>query len=206
MRMIAMALSLLLSGSAYAGGLGVLATGGIHTERVFYYSSVSPDGVEYRNLEDYDQFDMTQMIPQGGAGLSLMLGDRDDKITGDGRFYWIMDTPQVDPAKIDTAVDDEAVVAEIRDVPKHTGALLIGLSFGVVGSPSKAQLSVLAHMGSAFITSDHNEFFLVDAGPALTIRTTRQTQLFADVAYQMRFRKSFDHSVTGALGIRYLFD
>jgi hypothetical protein len=207
MHLVAMAVSLLLSGTAYAGGLGVLATGGIHTERVFYYSNLNPaNGELYRDIADYDQFSMTQLLPQIGSGLNLVLGDRDDKITGDARFFWMMDTPQADPASIDTNVPDENVVADVRNDPRHVGLMMLGLSWGLVGSPDKVQLAAVGHVGSAFITLDHTEFLLVNVGPGVTVRLARQAQLFADVSYQLRYRKEFDHSVAGTLGVRYLFD
>jgi hypothetical protein len=206
MRMVAMALSLLLSGSAYAGGFGVLGTGGIHTERVYYYSNVDEDGNLYKDIGDYDQFNMDQILIQSGAGLNLMLGDRDDKITGDARFFWMMDAAPTDPAQIDSAVPDENVVADIRDAPKHVGIMMLGLSWGVVGNPAKAQLAVVGHVGSAFITLDHTEFLLVGLGPGFNVRLARQAQLFGDVTYQLRYRKDFQHSAAGTLGVRYLFD
>src|SRR5262245_13716661 len=89
-RVAAIALALSISGSAFAGGLGILATGGAHTERVYYYSNADEDGNPFKDLSDYTQFHQDQFLPNLGAGLDLMLGDRDDKIVGDAQLYWMM--------------------------------------------------------------------------------------------------------------------
>lgn len=190
---------------AYAGGLGVLATGGAHTEPLYYYSNADSDGNRYTNLKDYDQYKALQTLPQMGLGINLILGDRDDEIMGDCRFYWMMDSAQQDPAKYGEVPQDN-LVAAYRETPRHLGIGAIGLSWGLVGDPSKFQLAAVGHVGSAFITADHTEFLLADIGPGVTYRANRQVQVFADAAYQARFRKVLNHSVVATVGARYLFD
>ncbi|MEQ1502661.1 MAG: hypothetical protein ABMB14_10540 [Myxococcota bacterium] len=197
---------LLASAPAWAGGIGILATGGIHTERLFFYSDADPDGNVYSDIDDYDQYQLTQTLPNGGLGFDLALGDRDDKIIGDCRFYWLMDGPQVDPAELTQQVEKDHVVGAYREEARHVGLGMVGLSWGIVGDPDKFLLGAIGHVGSAFITTDHTEYLAFDIGPGVTYRVARQIQLFGDVSYQGRHRKGFTHSVNGFVGARYMFD
>jgi hypothetical protein len=206
MRRTLTALTLFVAGPAQAGGIGILATGGAHTERVYFYSNADDEGNPYSDIDDYDQYQLTQTLPSAGAGLNLILGDRDDRIVGDCRFYWLMDSPQTDPATLTQSVEPETVVAAFREKPRHLGLGMVGLSWGIIGDPANFQLNAVGHVGSAFITLDHTEFLAFDIGPGVSLRATRQVQLFADVLYQGRFRKGFTHSVNGFVGARYLFD
>src|SRR5688500_16310518 len=86
-----------LLSNAHAGGLGILATAGAHTEQLYFYSSADAEGNAYPSIADYEQFRIGQTLPNFGSGLELVLGDRDDKIVGNCRFYWLMDTPQSVP-------------------------------------------------------------------------------------------------------------
>lgn len=205
-RIVIAALSLSLSAPAYAGGLGILATGGAHTEKVYFYSSADPDGNPYSNINDYDQYEVTQRLPNLGGGLNLVLGDRDDRIVGDCRFYWLMDTPQRDPSGSTTQVAQENIVATYRDNARHVGIGTIGLSWGIIGDPANFQFGAVGHVGAAFITVDHTEFLVLDIGPAVTYRLARQMQLFGDVVYQARQRTVFTHSANATVGVRYMFD
>jgi hypothetical protein len=205
-RILVAALSLLLTAPAYAGGLGVLATGGAHTERVYFYSNTDSEGNAYSDIDDYDQYEITQRLANVGGGLNLVLGDRDDRIIGDCRFYWLMDAPQINPVDSDTSVPADNIVASYRDKARHVGMGMVGLSWGIVGDPSKFQLGAVGHVGAAFLTVDHTEFLAFDIGPAVTYRVARQVQLFGDVVYQARHRKGFTHSGNVTVGARYMFD
>ncbi len=198
----------LFSATAEAGGVGVLATGGAHTENLYYYSSVDPDGNAYPSLDDYDQYQTTETLPHMGGGFEFLMGDRDDKIIGVTRFYYLQDAAQIDPAtgSLPPGVTPGSVVSEHRDEVRHQGVGLIGLSWGLVGDPNKFQLNAVGHMGAAFITTDHTEFLSVDVGPGVSYRVARQVQVFADVTYQFRYRKGFTHSGNVFAGARYMFD
>lgn len=208
MRRAITAASLFLASDAFAGGIGILATGGVHNETVYFYSKVDEDGNEFASIDDYDQFQVKQMLPTIGSGLSLALGNRDNRIIGDCRFYWIMDSPQHDPAQDTTLVTNpsENVVAAYREQSRHLGLGMVGLSWGIVGSPQNFQLGAVGHIGAAFLTADHTEFLAFDLGPGVTWRLNRQVQLFGDVAYQARLRKELTHSVNAVVGARYMFD
>lgn len=196
----------LFTSTAEAGGVGVLATGGMHNETLYYYSEVDSSGNLYPSLADYDQYKLNETLGNAGGGLEFLLGDRDDKILGVTRFYYLADLPQVDPAKNSDEVDPEHVVAEYRDGTRSMGIGLIGLSWGIVGNPSKFQFNAVGHLGAAFLTTDHTEFLTLDVGPGVSYRTSRSFQLFADATYQMRYRKGFTHSGNLFVGARYLFD
>lgn len=205
--LIGAALLLVPTSSAFAGGLGIMATGGIHTERHFYYSDTSPDGEPYRAIEDYDQYQFNPLIPQAGGGLELLLGDRDDRIQGSMRFFYSAELPPPDPAGLDPNVDPDHIVADLREGIRHLGFGMVGLNWGVVGDPGGFQFVLTAHVGAAFLSLDHNEFLAVQAGPGVSWRMSRQLQLFADVQYQARFQKTeFGHAGQGNVGLRFLFD
>src|SRR5688572_22211937 len=130
MRLVIVAAALLLSSDAFAGGFGLTATGGLRTDRVFFYDSTQED------LE----FSQTQLSANYGAGVEFLLGDRDDRINGLFRGYWLQDAAQKHPSKMvkdgevvhsdvigSDPVSPDNVIANVRDVPKNTGTA----SFGV---------------------------------------------------------------------------
>ena len=51
---------------AHAGGVGIMGTAGVHQENVAFYD------------EDENQFINSQMVPNYGSGVYIMLGDRDE--------------------------------------------------------------------------------------------------------------------------------
>lgn len=206
--MIGAALLLLLpAASAYAGGIGVLATGGVHTERHYYYSNVSEDGTALRNIDDYPQFQYQPLIPQAGGGFELLLGDRDEPIQGSMRFFYSAELAPPSPSAFDSSLDPDQVVSNIRDDIRHLGFGMVGLTWGIVGDPGGFQFNAVGHIGAAFITLDHSEFLAFQIGPGFSWRMSRQMQLFGDLQYQGRIQKSeFGHAGLGNVGIRYLFD
>ena len=216
MRFALTALALLLSVPAQAGGFGVLVTGGAHNEKMWYHSNLvtNPDTGESVVLSDPDQFEKIetgQVLPHGGTGLELILGDRDDKILGTFRFYYMADLPQANPAP--TAEDAngkkipaENVIAAYRSETRHVGMGMVGLSWGIIGKPDGFQLGASGHVGSGFLTTDHTEFLAVDLGPMMTYKLNRQLQAFADLGWQARFHKGWSQGANVTAGVRYLFD
>ena len=79
-------LAALASAPAFAGGVGLIGAGGLYTERVYFYDAAG------------DQYKQSQVIGSYGAGIEIALGDRDDRILGISRLYWVQDTPEKDPA------------------------------------------------------------------------------------------------------------
>ena len=211
MRFAVAALALFLALPAQAGGIGLLATGGAHSEKLYYHTdhTYGADGaVALDNQRDYPKYEMSQFLPHFGGGFELVLGDRDDRFLGTFRGYYLMDSPQADPAQVtnEPKVQSKHVVAAYRDTPRHLGMGLVGLSWGFVDIGDSVRFGVTAHVGSGFLTNDHTEFLAIDAGPMITWRTGKTTMVFADLPWQFRWRKGSSHSVNAFAGIRYMFD
>jgi len=206
MRLFVMAASLLTASPAFAGGIGVLVTGGAHGEPLYYYDNTDKNGQPYKSPTDYEQKSLIETIPNLGLGLNMVLGDRDDKILGDCQFYWMQDSPQTSAEDAGGAVPKgHQIVDSFRDTPRNVGVGAIGLSWTILGE-DKFRFNAVGHMGSAFVTLDHSEYLTLDLGPGVSYRVTRQVQLFGDVAYMARYRKTLTHSVNAYLGARYMFD
>lgn len=201
-----LAAATLASAPAHAGGIGILGHGGIHTERVFYYSNVSEGGSAIDEPQNYRQFSQTQVLPQFGGGLEFILGDRDDKIIGVFRAAYNMDVAQNDPKDSAKNVASESVVADFRSKANHVGIASMGLNWGILGKTDGFIAGFSAHVGSGFLTTDHNEFFQLMVGPSINYRLARQATLFVDVQYIMRVRKDLNHGAHGVAGVRYMFD
>ncbi len=207
--MFASATLLLLASSAQAGGIGIFGTGGVHTEKLYYYSNVATvDGqsVPIADPADYPAFDITEILPSAGGGLELVLGDRDEKINGTFRFWAWADLPQVPAAEVVTDLAPENVVEAPRDTTRAIGMGMVGLNFGLIGDPDAALFGFTAHMGSGFLTTDHTEFLMADIGPQASYALTPAIRLTGDVVYTMRHRKGFSHGVNAYVGARYMFD
>lgn len=188
----------------------MFVTGGVHTERLWYHSNVAMDAegnpVRLTDYRDFTKHELVETLPHGGAGLEFLLGDRDDRLVGTFRLYYQVDAPQVDPGKLSKEVAKEYVVAGWREDVRHTGIGMIGLNLGLLGSPDSFMAGVTGHLGAGFLTTDHGEFLVVDAGPMATYRINRQMSAFGEITYAARFRKHWSNSVQAAAGIRYMFD
>jgi hypothetical protein len=207
-------LALMASPVAHAGGLSLLGTGGAHTDRVYFYSMADSDTFDddepvlYDDYNDYEQFSVDQTLPHFGGGLEIVLGDRDDLITGSVRFYYLQDGPQEDPAALTARVPSDYIVTAYREDPRHIGVGLIGLNWGLVEFASdRLRLMAVGHVGSGFLTTDHTEFFAAGAGPGIVYKAARQVHVFGEIAYQARFQqRGWQHSGNFTAGVRYYFD
>lgn len=191
----AFGLGLLAPTVASAGGIGVMGTGGLYSDRVWYYDSSG------------NQYEQKQIIPTYGTGLDLVLGDRDDKITGIARFYWLGEGPQANPAdtsNIEIAPSD--VTANVREETNHIGVFAVGLQGGLIGDPDKGMFVVNGVLGSGFLTSDHREFVYGEVGVGGTYRIGQQIELFGNINGQLRFQKWARPGGAAYLGARVLFD
>ena len=195
MRFAMTIMGILLSSNAFAGGIGLLGTGGMYSESVYFYDS----------SKEFQQYSQTQTIGTYGTGVEFALGDRDDKIMGLARWYWIQETPQTDPAKTTGLVDAENVVANIRDTTRNVGVFSVGLQW-TYWEKNKTRLNVNAMFGSGFLTTDHSEFFIAEAGVGTSYRITRDLDFHVEVQYALRNRKGLKHGMNTYTGIRYLFD
>jgi len=211
MRPIVATAALLLAAPAYAGGVGFMLDAGMHSDKVFYYS----DTIQGVNIEDQDlwpQYKLPALVGHGGGGLEIVLGDRDDKILGLFRFYYLADLPQPDPLavgidKLDGEITSmDQVHANVRSEIRSIGMASVGLNWGIFGNPDTWQVGFTAQLGSGFLTTDHTEFLQANVGPMVTYKVARQVQLFADGTYQVRVYKGLGHGANLAIGARYLFD
>lgn len=194
MRSALLAFALLLPAPAFAGGLGLFATGGLHGDRVFYYQP-DPEG----NLVQADP--VTQTNPNFGGGLELILGDRDNRIQGIFRGYFLQDGPQND--SFSTKDTD---VFNIRTAPRNIGVIAGGIQWGLFGEPTGLQLVLDTTVGSGFLTQDFSEFVTVDAQVGGTYMINRKVQLHAEVGGGVRYRLRVTHAESLSLGVRYIFD
>jgi hypothetical protein len=189
-------IGLAFAGNAYAGGLGILGDIGFRSQPVYFYDSAN----------DLKQYKQTQQILGFGAGLEVVLGDRDDRIFGVFRGYWLREVPERHPSDTTEIVGSGDVVATVRDEPRDVGVGTVGVSWGFVGQPDGFMVNALGSMGSGFLTSDHTEYLQVELGVGVSNRFGKNLLLFADAVYQVRFRKGFFSGPSMMGGVRYLFD
>jgi hypothetical protein len=195
MRLAAL-LALLVSSPALAGGIGAVATGGFHSERVYFYDS----------SKEMRQYSLGETLPHFGGGLEVLLGDKDDRFTGVMRAYYLMDTPQQDPAGITQLVEPANVVSEYRTEPRHLGMATVGLQWGFIGDPQGLMAVAVGSFGSGFLTTDHTEFMILELGGGASWEFARDLRLFANVEYALRYRKGMHQGVNAYAGLRWFFD
>ncbi len=195
-RLSAILFALAFTGSAQAGGIGIIGTGSVRTHPTYYYDT----GAELQ------QYKLTQMIPGGGAGIEIILGDRDDKLVGLFRGYWLREAPEAHPRDLNTPIDSGDVLANVREGVRDVGMAMVGLDWAFYGDPQTFTISGIGLIGSGFLTTDKTEYFQLELGPGVSWEFARRTRLTGNIAYQMRYRKNFDHGVSGYVGVRYMFD
>lgn len=176
---------------AHAGGLGIMATMGGHNDRVDSYNYDEESAA-------YTQFTEYQMNPNMGTGLELVLGDKDNKILGIFRAYYLQDSPIKAPSQGD--------IYAVRETARPIGVINAGLQWGIIGNPDQLQFVAVTTLGSGFMTTDQTEFIVGEAGVGGTYMIARQLQLAANVTGGARYRKLFYPTVNGYVGVRYLFD
>lgn len=193
----ALAGSMLFSTTAYAGGLGVISTGGVHTEHVYAYS------------EDLTQYKVSQLRPSTGIGLQAILGDFDDDFVGVAKIFWLGDFgPQnqgIQAAAKAQGAEGEVTYA-LREGIRPTGIAMAGLQWGVWGEPTGLEVNIITNLGAVFMTTDATEGLIAELGVGAHYALNDTVQVNAEVAYQARFRKTLAHSVGINLGARYFFD
>lgn len=195
-RPVVLLMALLAAGDAWAGGIGVIGTGDIRTQRTFYY-----DGNNTR-----DQYELTQWILGGGAGFEIVLGDKDDRLVGVFRGYWIREAAEQHPADLNPEIPAGDVVAAVREDSRDVGVAMAGLEWGFWGDPEGFMLTATAMLGSGFLTTDHTEYFQAEIGPGVSWEFVKDVRLSAQPMYQARYRKGLQHGVSLYVGVRYLFD
>ena len=189
------------STSALAGGIGLLGTGGFHQARVYYY-----DVEETQYLNRQNQLN-------AGFGIEAVLGDKDERFLGVARGYYMIDTPPTGP---EAPLVDDPIYA-IPEGPTHIGVATVGVHWGVIGDPTGFQAHIASAVGAGIVTVDNSsnaenlegsnqEFLIGEAGIGAHYHFANNMQLYADVAYTMRYRKVFYPGGNVYLGFRYMFD
>lgn len=189
--LLALASLFLYARPAHAGGLGVVTTAGIHGDRVYSYD-VDVNGVATQTDPE------NQINPNYGAGLEVVLGDKDLKVAGVFRGFYLQDAPQQEPTK--------GAIFNVRDVPRDLGIITAGLQWGVLGDPGELQMTVLGTMGAAVFTADLTGYVTAEAGVGGTWMAARRVQVAASVAGGIRYQKRFYPTANAYAGVRYLFD
>lgn len=179
-----------IPGLAQAGGLGFLTTGGLHQERVFYYDSESNSYLD------------NQMRPNFGTGFEAILGDRDDRMLGIARMYWLADLPPTAPA--DPDVPD--AVYSVPTTLESVGVCTVGIKFGIWGDPVGFQVHAMGNLGSSVLTTDNLEYLVGELGGGAQYQLGDDLQLYADAMFSGRYRKHFYPGLGAYAGVRYLFD
>jgi hypothetical protein len=172
---------------AQAGGIGVLATGGVHQEAVYFYD------------DNGDQFLQKQYQSNYGYGGMAILGDRDDRILGVMKFYYQADAPP----SADVGVADATLA--VRTETRQLGIATAGIQWGLLGDPNGFIFGAVTHFGAGVVTVDNTEFMVIEAGPAAHY-TFGTMQVFAEATAQARYRKGLSYGGCGYVGVRYLFD
>jgi len=181
-----------LPSSAWAGGVGLLTTGGLHQDRAYYYDQAGNQGIDSQNRLNY------------GGGFIAVLGDKDDRIQGVMRLWFVQDQAVTDP-NTGTTVDPVFPPASSQG-PRNLGLFTAGVEWGLLGDPDGLQLTLETHAGSGFATADASEFLLVEVGPGATWALADHVQLFGSLTADMRYRKRAYMSENLYIGARYMFD
>jgi hypothetical protein len=176
---------------ALAGGVGLVATAGMHGDRVYSYD-VDVNGVPTQADPE------NQLNPNYGAGLEIVLGDKDLKVAGVFRGYYLQDAPEQEPKN--------APVFNIRDTPRDLGLITAGLQWGILGDPGMLQLTVVGTIGAGVFTEDMDGYVTAEAGVGGTWMAARRVQVAASITGGARYHKRFFPATNAYAGVRYLFD
>lgn len=189
--LLALAPLTLYAGPAFAGGVGLVTTAGLHGDRVYSYEEDATG--EATQLDPENQLNLNY-----GGGLEIVLGDKDLKIMGIFRGYYLRDAPQQEP--------QNGPIFNIREESRDLGVINAGLQWGILGDPGALQLTIVGTLGAGVFTNDFTGYALGEAGVGGTWMAARRVQVAASVTGGARFRKRFYPTTNAYLGVRYLFD
>lgn len=188
---LALASLTLYAAPASAGGIGIVTTAGLHGDRVYSYEE-DVNGVATQMDPE------NQLNPNFGGGLEIVLGDKDLKIMGIFRGYYLQDAPEQEPKN--------GPIFNVREIPRDLGVISAGLQWGIIGDPGALQLTAIGTLGAGVFTDDFTQYALAEAGVGGTWMAARRVQVAASVTGGARYRKSFYPTTNAYLGVRYLFD
>ncbi|MEL6348958.1 MAG: hypothetical protein AAFV53_37990 [Myxococcota bacterium] len=194
MRTIAALTLMFFTTPAFAGGIGLIGQGGVHSARAYYYSESGQQGID------------NQIRPNFGGGMEVLLGDSSDRIQGIIRLYANLDAPLNDP-ETEGISQDEAIFPAASEVGLRTdGVCTMGVQWGLLGDPDGTQLILTSLIGSAFITRDNLEYLVAEVGIGGTYTINNQLQFFGTLNVAGRYRKRVSHTEGAFVGVRYMFD
>lgn len=185
---------LFVSSSASAGGLGLMLTGGTHSDTAYFYDAEGEQGTDRQNR------------PNGGIGAEVVLGNDDDKIHGVTRFYLNMDAPLADPDTGDVPKDEATFPPASEQGWSTVGVMLVGVQWSLLGDPKGKELVLHSLAGTGFATINSLEYLQVDVGPGYNMMLGDRLQLSASLAATARYRKGLSVGPNVYAGIRYIFD
>jgi len=194
-----------VSTPAVAGGLGIDILGGTHGEKVYFFDN---ENTKYSEL---------QQASTWGVGFQTILGDRDDALIGIMKFGYINDAAasssvtkpddfEGDVSQVTARLDCDDDFAGNPCGPRALATISAGLQWRVWGDPMGLQVSVLPSVGAGIVTTDSTEYIQLELGPGVHYAFSKQLQVHAEVAYQVRYRKTFTQGATMTSGVRWLFD
>ena len=184
-------LALAAPSTALAGGVGLVSNAGLPGDRVYSYT-VEENG-------EANQVDPeSQLNPNYGGGLEIILGDKDLKVAGIFRGYYIQDAPLQEPA--------QGTVNNIRTTPKDIGVITAGLQWGVLGEPDAVQMTVVGTIGAGVFTAALDGYATAETGVGATWMAARRVQVAGSITGGARYYKRFYPTTNAYVGVRYLFD
>lgn len=186
---------LAISGPAYAGGIGITGMAATHSEKVYFYD------------QDSNQYSDIQLRPTTGFGVEALLGDRDDRLIGLMKAYYMTDF-QATESSVDTGNLQGPFTIPLDEDFKYrsVGVFTAGLQWGLWGDPTGLQINLLTSLGAGAITPDSTEFLLAEIGPGIHYVINKKYVVHAEAVYHLRFRKTFSHGGGLTAGVRYYFD
>ena len=190
---------------ALAGGLGIDLLVGTHGEKVYFF-----DG-------ENTKYDELQQAGTTGIGFQTILGDRDDTLIGVMKFGYISDRAasssvtkpdefEGDVTQVTARLDCDDEFAGNPCGPRGIATISAGLQWRLWGDPMGFQVSLLPSVGAGVVTTDSTEYIQLEVGPGVHYAFSKQLQVHAEVAYQVRYRKAFSQGATMTSGVRWLFD
>lgn len=185
----------MLTAPAQAGGIGVLGLAATHSEKVYFYD------------ENSTQYSDIQLRPTSGFGFEAMLGDRDDRLIGLMRAYYMTDF-QARAGNVQTGnIQGELTIPLDDDFRfRSVGVFTAGLQWGLWGDPTGLQINLVTSLGAAVITPDATEFLLVEVGPGVHYVINKKYVVHAEAVGHLRYRKSPSFGGGLNVGVRYYFD
>ena len=191
--LVALSAAALVPNTALAGGIGLFGTGGMHGTKAYYYNSNLQQGVDI------------QQRANGGGGVEVLIGDKDDRVNGIMRLYANVDVNPGTPDFVGVN-QSNAIWPKYADSTRTDLAATMGIQWGLLGEPDGQQLILTSMFGSAFATVDNQEYFIGDLGVGGTMMLSDIIQLSGTINAQTRYRKSLSFAGGAYISARYMFD